>query len=176
MKSPLVQAKEFAEFMTVTCLDWKPLLTDDAIKDIITGSLSFLCQSEKVNVYAFVIMSNHFHVIWQMLGDHKREHVQRDFLKYTSQRILRKLRDEKSPLHEALLVDLKDRKYQVWQRNSLGIPLWSDKVIWQKLEYIHYNPVSAGLCLRPEDYKYSSARFYADRGYNAWGFLVHVDG
>jgi putative transposase len=69
-----------------------------------------------------------------------------------------------------------DRKYQVWQRNSLGIPLWSDKVIWQKLEYIHYNPVSAGLCLRPEDYKYSSARFYADRGYNAWGFLVHVDG
>lgn len=60
-----------------------------------------------------------------------------------------------------LLVGAKDRKYHVWGRNSLNVPLlWSEKVPEQKLEYIHLNPVKAGLCEHPEDYKYSSVRFY----------------
>jgi hypothetical protein len=57
---------------------------------------------------------------------------------------------------EALLVEAKDRKYQVWERNSLSIALWSGKVFAQKLEYIHNNPVKAGLCACAEDYKYSA--------------------
>ena len=62
--------------------------------------------------------------------------------------------------HGEPLVQAKDRKYQVWQRNSLGVPLQSSAVFNQKPEYIHDNPVKAGLCKYPEDYKYSSARFY----------------
>jgi REP element-mobilizing transposase RayT len=120
-------------------------------------------------------MPNHFHLIWQVLGDHKRKDVQRDFLKFTSQQILKKLQKEKSPLLSALEVNLKDRKFQVWQRNSLGIPLWSDWVLWQKLTYIHYNPVRAGLCKYPEDYKYSSSSFYM-KSDTRWDFLTHVDG
>ena len=42
----------------------------------------------------------------------------------------------------------------------------------QKLEYIHYNPVEAGLCNLPEEYKYSTARFY-ETGVNDWGFVTH---
>jgi hypothetical protein len=57
-----------------------------------------------------------------MLGENKRNDVQRDFLKYTGQQILKHLRNEKSLLLHALRVDAKDRKYQVWERNSLGIP------------------------------------------------------
>ena len=85
------------------------------------------------------------------------------------------LKDENSEWLNALLVNAKDRKYQVWQRNSLGIPLWSDKVVWQKLSYIHDNPVKAGLCKRAEDYLYSSAGFYL-RGDRRWDFLIHVEG
>jgi putative transposase len=82
------QAKRYADFITVTCLEWKHVLQEDRFKDIIIDSLSFLSRSKRskrVTVYAFVIMSNHFHLIWQMLGDHKRDDAQRDFLKYTSQ-------------------------------------------------------------------------------------------
>jgi len=109
------------------------------------------------------------------MGEHQREAVQRDFLKYTAQQILKILRNEKSQLQRELLIHAKDRKFQIWERNSLSIPLWSDKVMLQKLEYIHYNPVKAGMCLYPEDYQYSSAAFY-HKGERRWDFLSHFDG
>jgi len=48
-------------------------------------------------------------------------------------------------------------------------------VFEQKLNYIHYNPVSAGMCANPEDYYYSSARFYYD-GIDSFGMLTHYSG
>ncbi len=51
------------------------------------------------------------------MGDHKREDVQRDFLRFTAQQILKNLRNNNSPLLNELLVEAKDRKYQVWERN-----------------------------------------------------------
>jgi REP element-mobilizing transposase RayT len=171
----ILYAKEYAEFLTVTCLEWKPILEEDRFKNIIIDSLSFLAKADRITVYAFVIMNNHFHLIWQIVGDNKRNDVQRDFLKFTGQQILKILRNENSSMQHELLVQAKDRKYQVWERNSLGIPLWSGEVIWQKLDYIHNNPVKAGLCKYAEDYKYSSAKFYHSSS-NDWEFLVHCDG
>jgi REP element-mobilizing transposase RayT len=168
-------AKEYAEFITVTCLDWKLVLSDARFKDIIVDSLNYLSKEKRIWLYAFVIMNNHFHLIWQMVNENKRDSVQRDFLKFTGQQILMKLKVEKPDLYEALRVNAKDRTYQVWQRNSLGIPLWTPEVFWQKIDYIHNNPVKAGLCKYPEDYKYSSARFYLTSE-KEWKFLVHFEG
>jgi putative transposase len=36
-------AKEYAEFKTITCLEWKMVLKDDRFKDIIIDSLRYLC-------------------------------------------------------------------------------------------------------------------------------------
>jgi len=74
-------AREHPEFLTVTCLEWKHILVDDRFKEIIIESLSFLTRANRVIVYAFVIMNNHFHIVWQMVGDHKRDDAQRDFFK-----------------------------------------------------------------------------------------------
>jgi putative transposase len=167
--------REHSFFLTVTCLEWAHLLGEDRFKDIVINSLRFLTHSDRIRVYAFVIMSNHFHLIWQTLGDHKREDVQRDFLKFTGQQTLKILRNENSEALKNLLVQAKDRKYQVWERNSLSIPLWSPEIFWQKIHYIHYNPVKAGLCAFPEDYKYSSARYYL-KNERDWDFLVHYEG
>jgi REP element-mobilizing transposase RayT len=174
-KGNTVYAKTNPEFVAITCLQWKPVLADDRFKDIIISSLSFLNKANRVTIYAFVIMQNHIHLIWQILGDHSRENVQRDFLRFTSQQILKILRNENSLLQRELLVRAKDRRYQVWERNSLGISLWSEKVMWQKIDYIHLNPVKAGWCECPEDYKYSSAGFYSSDE-KTWEFLVHIDG
>src|SRR5262249_43280833 len=120
-------------------------------------------------------METHFHLIWQMLGDHKRSDVQRDFLKYTSQRILAFLREENQALIDELRVWTSGRKYQVWKRNSRSTSLTTEKFLIQKLNYIHYNPVKAGLCKYPEEYKYSSARFYICNK-SDWDFLTHYKG
>jgi len=88
--------------------------------------------------------------------------------------VLKHLRNENSALLTELFVNMKDRKYQIWQRNSLSIPLLTRNMFCQKLDYIHNNPVRAGLCKYPEAYKYSSARFY-EMNESDWDFLVHYD-
>jgi REP element-mobilizing transposase RayT len=75
------------QFFTATILEWKPLLSEDKYKDVIISSLQFLVQNKRVAVYGFVIMANHMHIIWQIAEGYKRENVQRDFLKYTAQKI-----------------------------------------------------------------------------------------
>jgi len=75
------------QFFTATILEWKHLLKPDKYKDLIIESLRFLVRAKRVEVFAFVIMSNHLHLIWKVLEGHKKENVQRDFLKFTGQRI-----------------------------------------------------------------------------------------
>jgi putative transposase len=55
------------------------------------------------------------------------------------------------------------RNSQFWQQNNHPIELWSNKVIDQKLEYIHENPVTAGFVEKPEDWRLSSAMDYCGR-------------
>jgi hypothetical protein len=69
-------------------------------------------------------------------------------------------------------VNAADREYQFWERNPLSIELRTPEVFIQKLEYIHWNPVKAGLCVLPEEYKYSSAKFH-ETGIRDWGFVTH---
>jgi putative transposase len=69
-------------------------------------------------------------------------------------------------------VNKKDRKYQFWKRNALSVDLYTAEVLIQKLEYIHINPVKAGLCEVPEAYYFSSARYYLKNEKN-FDFLEH---
>ncbi len=131
-----------------------------------------MVKEKRIEVNAFSIMSNHIHLIWQILEGYERESVQRDFLKFTSQTIIRDLKKNHPSVLQKFYVGAKDRKYQIWERNPLSIDLWTKKVCMQKMEYIHYNQVAAGLCVYPEEYKYSSAKFY-ETGKDEFGFLNH---
>ena len=121
---------------------------------------------------AFVIMDNHIHLIWQMMEGIKPQAVQRDFMKYTAQKIKQDLIKNHPAVLSHFKVDAKDREYQFWERNALSVELNTLEMLKQKLEYIHYNPVLAGLCNLPEEYKYSTARLY-ETGVNDWSFVTH---
>ncbi|HKZ67527.1 MAG TPA: transposase [Chitinophagaceae bacterium] len=151
---------EYPQFITATNLEWKKLLQPEKYKNIIINSLRFLVQHKRITLFAFVIMDNHVHLIWQMQPDIDPEAVQRDFLKYTAQRIKSDLEKNHQQVLASFKVDAKDREYQFWERNALSIELRTDKVFRQKLDYLHWNPVKAGLCQLPEEYHYSSALFY----------------
>ena len=151
----------FPELITITCYDWLPLIKRTEEKEIIINSLRYLCQQKKIRIYAFVLMDNHFHLIWRIRQGYKYSDVQRDFLKHTAKQIIKNIQaaEDKNTL-EKIAVNLKDRKFQIWQRNSLSIELRSKKVFDQKLKYIHNNLIKAKLCILEEDYKYSSSRHY----------------
>ena len=159
-------------FFTATILEWKPVLFKDEYKYIITGSLDYLVRDKRIYLCGFCIMNNHMHLLLQIIEPHKLDDVQRDFLKYTSQMILKDLRNNDQLLLETLRVNAKDRKYQVWERNPLSVPVRSEAVLIQKLNYIHDNPVKARLCKLPEEYLFSSAYFY-ETGEDNWGFMSH---
>ena len=89
----------------------KHLLKPDKYKDVIIDSLKFMVKEKRVQVNAFVIMSNHIHLIWQIQKDFKRENVQRDFLKFTSQ------------MNEELV-----KHYRNYPDTSEGFPDWSNKL------------------------------------------------
>ena len=163
---------EHPQFFTATILEWKRLLKPDKYKDIIISSLQFLVENNRAKVHAFVIMENHIHLIWQMTAGIRPEAVQRDFMKYTAQKIKQDLIKNHPDVLEHFKVDAKDREYQFWERNALSVELRTHAVFVQKLEYIHLNPVKACICRLPEDYKYSSALFY-ETGIDNWGFLSH---
>ncbi|MFT4018914.1 MAG: transposase [Agriterribacter sp.] len=163
---------EYPMFFTATNLEWKKLLTPDKYKDIVVNSLHFLVRENRISLNAFVIMSNHLHLIWQMKAGQKTDAVQRDFLKFTAQRIKADLLKKHPQVLTHFKVNAKDREYQFWERNPLSIELRTNTVYEQKLDYIHWNPVKAGLCKMPEDYKYSSAKFY-ETGIDDFGFITH---
>src|SRR2546423_12625946 len=148
------------KFFTATIYQWKHLLKPDKYKDILIESLRFMTLEKRIELNAFVIMINHFHSIWQIQPGHKKEDVQRDFLKFTAQQIKADLIKCHPQVLSYFQVNAKDRKYQFWKRNARSIELYTEEVFLQKLDYLHWNPVKAGLCCLPEEYKYSSAKFY----------------
>ena len=170
----VVYEEHFPAFITIICYEWLHLIESLEAKAIITESLRYLTEQGKIAIHAFVIMDNHFHLIWRIRKGYRRPDVQRDFLHHTAKEILKHLKTHQPAVIEKIEVNLRDRKYQVWQRNSLSVELRTAKVYEQKLNYIHDNPVKAGVCTTAEDYRYSSARYYIKNERN-WDFLIQGD-
>ena len=168
-------AEEWPQFYTATILNWHHLLKDDKCKDIIIESLQFLTKQKHIKLYGFVIMSNHIHLICQPQAGQTISTVQSSFMKYTAQQFKRYLQNSNTALLETFKVNKYDRAYQLWKREPLHIELILPSVFDQKLEYIHYNPVKAGLCIYPEEYHYSSAKFY-HTGIDDFKMLTHYSG
>jgi putative transposase len=162
--------KQLPSFLTAVCFDFKMLLVEEKYKLIVINSLKYFVESEEIVIYGYVIMRNHIHLIWHSLGTKTNEQLQRSLLKFTADEFKKELKNTNTQFLEEFLVNKKDRNYQFWKRDSMQIDLYSEKFFKQKLEYIHMNPVRAGLCALPEEYLYSSAKFY-ETGIDIWGLM-----
>jgi REP element-mobilizing transposase RayT len=149
-------------FWTATINQWQKLLGEDIYKEVIIDSLAYLDNAGKIDVFAFVIMPNHIHLIWRTKELNGRETAQGSFLKYTAHEFRKMLLSEGGEKLPSYKVDAENKKYEFWQRDSLAIPLYSREIAFQKLKYIHNNPLAEHwqLARHPCDYKYSSAKYY----------------
>ena len=162
-------------FFTATIHNWLPLLKKNSYKEIIISSLKFLKLKGLINIYGFVIMPNHIHLIWEMLEMNGKESLHTSFLKFTGHQFLQKLRKEDLKTLEMYQVSLTNKNHCFWQRDALPIEVYSEKVIFQKLDYIHANPCRGKWMLAnsPVEYKFSSHSFY-ETGKDSFGFLTHI--
>ena len=160
-------------FWTATIHKWYQLLKPDGNKQLIIDSLKFLSDGQFITVYAFVIMPNHIHLIWKLNKLNGKETPKGSFLKYAAHKLLDQLKQEGKS--KDYLVSQSNKKHEIWQRDSLGIEIISLAVAIQKLDYIHFNPLSGKWQLAKDDlgYHYSSARFY-ETGIDEFGFLNNL--
>ncbi len=159
-------------FLTLTVVDWVDVFTRKELCEELITSLKY-CQHHKgLVIYAWCLMPSHLHLVVSVNpGPYNLSDVMRDFKKFTSKRIIESINE----IPESRLLrhfsfagkyDPKIKNYKFWQEGLHPIELSSAKFIEQKINYIHENPVSAGIVYKAEDYVLSSAAQYAGE-YNA---------
>jgi REP element-mobilizing transposase RayT len=157
-------------FLTFTVVSWIDLFSRSCYCDVVVDSLRFCQKNKGLKVFAYVVMSNHMHLIVQTEEYPGLSSIVQSFKAHTSRTILKLILDDdvKESRRDWMLshFSFQSRKnkrkgeYQIWKRGSYPTLLYSPKVIRQKLDYIHLNPVKAKIVVRPEDYWYSSANWY----------------
>jgi REP element-mobilizing transposase RayT len=157
-------------FVSFAVVEWLDVFIRNEYKNIIIESLHF-CQKEKgMEVFAWCIMTNHVHLIFRSTKGQEPQYLLGDFKRFTSKAIVKAIIENPKESRKEWLLEqfLKAgakssnvNKYQFWRHDNKPIELWSNKVIFEKLNYIHNNPVEEGLVYRPEDYVYSSAKDYS---------------
>jgi hypothetical protein len=97
-----------------------------------------------------------------MLDRNGKENPHGSFLKYTAHEFRKMLYTEDKQKLGSYRVKAVNKRHEFWQRDPLAIPLFTRKVAYQKLDYIHRNPLAKHwhLAADPCDYLYSSARYY----------------
>ena len=139
-------------FWTATIHKWLSLLEDNTFKDLIVGYLKKLSDKKLITVYGFVIMPNHIHLIWKQNELNGKETPKGSLLKYSSHCFLKKLITAgKSSVYQ---VNAANKKHEIWQRDSLGIEIYSRTAAKQKFDYIHFNPVKGKWQLAKDDISY----------------------
>lgn len=157
-------------FITFSTVYWIDVFTRKEYRDIIIESLNFCQQRKGLELFAYCIMSNHLHLICRAKVGHNLSGILRDFKKFTSSEILKAIKSNiQESRKEWILWMFKhagkknpnNKYFQLWQQDNHPIELSSNFLIDQKLDYIHQNPVKAGIVLSPEEYLYSSAKNYS---------------
>jgi len=156
-------------FLTLTIVGWADVFTRPIYKDLLIENLAY-CQKEKgLILYAYVIMSNHLHLIAAAAeGSKGLSAILRDFKKFTAKQIIKTIKEQPESRRIWLLnlftyhakYNTNNTSYQVWIQDNHPIELISPKWINQKINYIHNNPVRANTVRQPSDYIYSSAANY----------------
>lgn len=159
-------------FYTSTIRGWKPLIQQYKFEPIIIDSLTFLHRKECINVYGFVIMPNHIHLIWQLLKQNGKESPAASLMKVTAHQFEKYLRQKDPALLNEFAVGWNSRKYNFWLPDADWFLLNNESTVLQKLHYMHNNPMLKHWSLvdDPIKYKYSSAKFY-ETGINDFDFL-----
>jgi REP element-mobilizing transposase RayT len=153
-------------FVTTTAVERAPLFRRDVIKRILTDSLAYLRTDVRMELYVFCLMPNHIHLIIRVLGEQTVSSVMRDFKKYTARQIIRHYQtagnQQALDFLERAAQSEPRQQYKVWADRYDARNVYTPDFLRQKAEYIHRNPCQPrwGLAERPEEYTWSSARYY----------------
>jgi putative transposase len=151
-------------YVTFTVVEWLPVFIDEAACKIITDSFNFCIEKKSLRVNAYVIMPTHLHAILFDLHftaerlkntlDDMRKFTGHQLLDFSTKSLPKCFAEE---FHKQAG---KDRERRFWQPTQHPVGIFSNEFWKQKIDYLHYNPCRKGLVLSPEDWRFSSARYW----------------
>ena len=155
-------------FVTITLIHWIDLFTRKEFKHVLVDALNHCVDKKGLVVYAWVIMPSHIHLIIRSRSGDPSD-VIRDFKKHTSREILKVLGRINESRKEWLLRAFAKEgerlkritRNKVWQDGNHPISLDTNKMMNERLDYLHNNPVEDDIVFEPVHYLYNSAGDYA---------------
>ena len=163
-----IHKQDAAYFLTLQVVYWIDLFSRKRYRDIIVDSLNYCCTKKGLTVYAYVIMSNHIHMI--VSADNKDlSALIRDIKSFTCKQLIASIFNHTESRREWMIKlfrhaaskHQRNTTYQIWTHENHAEECYSPKFTWRRINYIHENPVRAGIVKAAEDYIYSSASDYA---------------
>jgi REP element-mobilizing transposase RayT len=114
-------------------------------------------------------MTSHLHIIFSSQADKIPYEIMQRFKMFTTRAILNAIKEGNESRREWMLEQFskrcntisKKQNYKLWRNGYHAKELRSSAFIYEKLNYIHANPVAEGIVVKAEDYLFSSARNYA---------------
>ena len=150
-------------YTTSVCLRRVPVFRSDHACELFIEALAETRRRYPLKLIGYMLMPDHNHLIVNPLGRDIRR-VMNSLKSGSARMIIDWLRDSgyESSLKKLELTTSQKRRHRhsLWQKDFSSIDLWSPKFILQKLNYIHLNPVRAGLCKHPAEWQWSSYRAY----------------
>ena len=151
-------------FCTDTIVGWQNVFISPDSFDVIIKSLDHCRREKGLRIHGYVIMPNHIHTVLSA-RDGNLSDILRDFKRFTSTEISQLLRSTNNQrllkyFSTAAMRLGRGNSFKIWQSGSHPEPLSTREFLFQKLNYIHVNPVHKGYVARPEHWVYSSARNY----------------
>lgn len=158
-----------AYFVTFATVRWVDVFTRHIYFSILAESLEYCRHHKGMELFAYVFMPNHVHMVIRSTKEDPSG-LLRDFKGFTSRKLIKTIKENPGESRKEWMLKIFEKagnarsnvsEMQFWQQHNHPMELWNDAIVKQKVDYIHYNPVKAGLVTNPEDWKYSSARNYA---------------
>ena len=147
-------------YITASTNKRRKVFAEDETCQIFVDVIKEIKTIHPFKVVGYVIMPDHIHLIINPLRP-EMSTILRKIKGKSGKLIIDYLKEsERHMALKYLEINIHKRKYAVWLKKSSDVDLVSSKFIKQKLDYIHMNPVRAGLCTSPEEWKWSSYNAY----------------
>jgi putative transposase len=156
-------------FISFAMVNWIDVFVREEYMKIVIDSWRFCQEKKGLEIYGWCIMPSHVHMI---IGSSKNklEDIVRDMKKHTSLELKAAIKNNVSESRKEWIIWMMERAgkkngnnsdWQFWQQHNKPLEIKDQEMFDKMLEYIHLNPVMAGFVIKPEDWKYSSARDFS---------------
>jgi len=151
-------------FVTTSCFHHLSLLPHGNGFKLLSNMINRYAYVYNCDIISYVLMPNHFHLIIYFNEDTRLSEFMREVKKQSALEIRIDIGITNPSLLHAIEYPAKGQLYKLWADGFHDFPLYSKKMVKQKLKYIHNNPLQEHWQLVPtaEQYQYSSAAFYAN--------------